>query len=80
MQAAGAVPALVGVVRDAGDHEMVRHEAAEALGLTATILEDLGIIDGVVEEPLGGARQREASDQQRDHHHVGEQGREVHQL
>jgi acetyl-CoA carboxylase carboxyl transferase subunit alpha len=30
-------------------------EAAEALGLTATILEDLGIIDGVVEEPLGGA-------------------------
>ena len=29
-------------------------QAAEALGLTATILEDLGIIDGV-EEPLGGA-------------------------
>jgi acetyl-CoA carboxylase carboxyl transferase subunit alpha len=30
-------------------------EAAEALGLTAGILEDLGIIDGVVDEPLGGA-------------------------
>lgn len=30
-------------------------EAAEALGLTAEILEDLGIIDGVVDEPLGGA-------------------------
>ena len=30
-------------------------EAAEALGLTATILQDLGIVDGVVHEPLGGA-------------------------
>lgn len=30
-------------------------EAAEALGLTAEILENLGIIDGVVDEPLGGA-------------------------
>ena len=35
-------------------------EAAEALGLTAGILEELGIIDGVVEEPLGGAH-RDAS-------------------
>ena len=30
-------------------------EAAEALGLTANILQGLGIVDGVVEEPLGGA-------------------------
>lgn len=30
-------------------------EAAEALGLTAEILQGLGIIDGVVDEPLGGA-------------------------
>lgn len=30
-------------------------EAAEALGLTAKTLEELGIIDGVVDEPLGGA-------------------------
>ena len=29
------------------------------------------------EEPLGGSRQRESSDQEGDHHHVGEQGREV---
>ncbi|MEM9803060.1 MAG: acetyl-CoA carboxylase carboxyltransferase subunit alpha [Planctomycetota bacterium] len=36
-------------------------EAAEALGLTASTLSELGIIDGVVEEPLGGAhRDREA--------------------
>jgi acetyl-CoA carboxylase carboxyl transferase subunit alpha len=36
-------------------------EAAEALGLTAKTLAGLGIIDGVVEEPLGGAhRDREA--------------------
>ncbi|MEL6714039.1 MAG: acetyl-CoA carboxylase carboxyltransferase subunit alpha [Planctomycetota bacterium] len=30
-------------------------EAAANLGLTASILEELGVIDGVVEEPLGGA-------------------------
>ncbi len=30
-------------------------EAAEALGLTAGILSKIGIIDGVVQEPLGGA-------------------------
>ena len=30
-------------------------EAAEALGLTAGILSEIGIIDGVVKEPLGGA-------------------------
>ncbi|QDV06727.1 Acetyl-coenzyme A carboxylase carboxyl transferase subunit alpha [Planctomycetes bacterium Poly30] len=30
-------------------------EAAEALGLTAGILSKIGLIDGVVEEPLGGA-------------------------
>lgn len=30
-------------------------EAAEALGLTATKLAELGVIDGVVGEPLGGA-------------------------
>ena len=36
-------------------------EAAEALGLTATILANLGVIDGVVGEPLGGAhRDRDA--------------------
>ena len=29
------------------------------------------------EEPLGCSRQRESSDQEGDHHHVGEQGREV---
>ena len=32
------------------------------------------------EEALGGPGQREAPDQQRDHHHVGEQGREVSHL
>ncbi len=30
-------------------------EAAEALGLTAPKLLDLGLIDGIIEEPLGGA-------------------------
>jgi len=30
-------------------------EAAKNLGLTARVLEGLGVIDGVVEEPLGGA-------------------------
>ncbi|HEY9036851.1 MAG TPA: acetyl-CoA carboxylase carboxyltransferase subunit alpha [Pseudomonadales bacterium] len=30
-------------------------EAAEAMGLTSTILEDLGIVDATIEEPLGGA-------------------------
>ncbi len=37
-------------------------DAAEALKLTAQDLEKLGIIDGVIPEPLGGAhRKREAS-------------------
>lgn len=30
-------------------------DAAEAMGLTSTILEDLGIVDHTIEEPLGGA-------------------------
>lgn len=30
-------------------------EAAEAMGLTSTILEDLGIVDATIQEPLGGA-------------------------
>ena len=30
-------------------------EAAEALGLTADKLIDLGIVDGIIKEPLGGA-------------------------
>ena len=30
-------------------------DAAEAMGLTSTILEGLGIVDGSIEEPLGGA-------------------------
>jgi acetyl-CoA carboxylase carboxyl transferase subunit alpha len=29
--------------------------AAEAMGLTSTVLEDLGIVDATIEEPLGGA-------------------------
>ena len=29
--------------------------AAEAMGLTSTILEDLGIVDATIQEPLGGA-------------------------
>mgnify|MGYP000474674679 FL=1 len=29
--------------------------AAEAMGLTSTILEDLGIVDSTIQEPLGGA-------------------------
>lgn len=30
-------------------------DAAEAMGLTSTVLEDLGIVDSTIEEPLGGA-------------------------
>ena len=30
-------------------------DAAEAMGLTSTILEDLGIVDHTIEEPMGGA-------------------------
>lgn len=30
-------------------------DAAEAMGLTSTVLEDLGIVDHTIEEPLGGA-------------------------
>lgn len=30
-------------------------EAAEAMGLTSTVLEGLGIVDATIEEPLGGA-------------------------
>ena len=30
-------------------------DAAEAMGLTSTVLEDLGIVDATIEEPLGGA-------------------------
>ncbi len=30
-------------------------EAAEAMGLTSTVLEDLGIVDSTIPEPLGGA-------------------------
>ena len=30
-------------------------QAAEAMGLTSTILEDLGIVDTTIEEPEGGA-------------------------
>ncbi len=30
-------------------------EAAEAMGLTSTVLEDLGIVDATIEEPRGGA-------------------------
>jgi len=30
-------------------------DAAEAMGLTSKILEDLGIVDHTIEEPLGGA-------------------------
>lgn len=30
-------------------------EAAEAMGLTSTVLEDLGIVDATIPEPLGGA-------------------------
>ena len=30
-------------------------DAAEAMGLTSTILQDLGIVDGTIQEPLGGA-------------------------
>ena len=29
--------------------------AAEAMGLTSTVLQDLGIVDGTIAEPLGGA-------------------------
>ena len=30
-------------------------DAAEAMGLTSTVLEELGIVDATIEEPLGGA-------------------------
>lgn len=30
-------------------------DAAQAMGLTSTVLEDLGIVDATIEEPLGGA-------------------------
>ena len=30
-------------------------EAAEAMGLTSTVLEELGIVDATIPEPLGGA-------------------------
>ncbi len=30
-------------------------EAAEAMGVTSSVLEDLGIVDSTIEEPLGGA-------------------------
>jgi acetyl-CoA carboxylase carboxyl transferase subunit alpha len=30
-------------------------DAAEAMGLTSTVLEDLGIVDATIPEPLGGA-------------------------
>ncbi len=30
-------------------------EAAEAMGITATRLQELGLIDGIINEPLGGA-------------------------
>jgi deoxyhypusine monooxygenase len=36
LQHAASVPALQACVEDAAEHEMVRHEAAEALGAVGT--------------------------------------------
>ena len=34
-------------------------DAAEAMGLTSTVLEGLGIVDATIKEPLGGAHLRD---------------------
>ena len=47
--------------------------AAEAMGLTSTILEDLGIVDSTIQEPLGGAHRDLDLMSERIKEHVAEQ-------
>ena len=48
-------------------------EAAEAMGLTSTVLQELGVVDATIEEPLGGAHRDVDTTTQRVKAHVDEQ-------
>ena len=48
-------------------------EAAEAMGVTSSILQDLGIVDATIEEPLGGAHRDLELMAQRIQQHLAEQ-------
>ncbi|MEM8500776.1 MAG: acetyl-CoA carboxylase carboxyltransferase subunit alpha [Pseudomonadota bacterium] len=48
-------------------------EAAEAMGLTSDVLTDLGIVDAMIEEPLGGAHRDVDLMTQRIGEHIAEQ-------
>jgi acetyl-CoA carboxylase carboxyl transferase subunit alpha len=48
-------------------------DAAEAMGVTSTILQDLGIVDATIEEPLGGAHRNPELMAERIRAHIIEQ-------
>ena len=48
-------------------------DAAEAMGVTSTVLEDLGIVDATIPEPLGGAHRDIDMMAQRIKEHISEQ-------
>lgn len=55
-------------------------DAAEAMGVTSSILQDLGIVDATIEEPLGGAHRDVALMAERIKMHIAEQLESLQQL
>lgn len=55
-------------------------DAAEAMGVTSSILQDLGIVDATIEEPLGGAHRDVDLMADRIREHVSEQLESLQQL
>jgi acetyl-CoA carboxylase carboxyl transferase subunit alpha len=55
-------------------------EAAEAMGVTSKVLQELGIVDATIPEPMGGAHRDVDLMAQRIHDHIVEQLRHLQQL
>jgi acetyl-CoA carboxylase carboxyl transferase subunit alpha len=55
-------------------------EAAEAMGVTSKVLQELGIVDATIPEPMGGAHRDVDLMAQRIHDHIVEQLRLLRQL
>jgi acetyl-CoA carboxylase carboxyl transferase subunit alpha len=55
-------------------------DAAEAMGVTSAILEDMGIVDATIAEPLGGAHRDVDLIAQRIADHISKQLDELEQL